>query len=357
MGLLHNEQYRALLRSLLGRFPDWELINGKTFLISGATGMIGSLLVDMLMERNAGLGPDKRCRVIAVSRNGKTAGERFFPWFGREDFRFLACDVSKPTDALPPADILIHAASTTHPVQYAAEPVNTIFANIEGARNMLEAAAGRPGSRFLLLSSVEIYGENRGDTERFKEGYCGYLDCNTLRAGYPEAKRVSEALCQAYRKEKAVDAVILRLPRVYGPTMRMSDTKAVAQFIKKGLAGEDIVLKSPGEQFYSYAFVGDAVLGILYVLTRGSDGEAYNLSDAGSDLSLKALAEMIAKKAGTKVVFSLPDESERTGYSPVTKAVMDAEKIKRLGWKPLFGIETGISETLRVVAENTLRRE
>jgi len=349
MELLNNEQYRALLKTLLNQFPNWELLDGKTFLISGATGMIGSLLVDMLMEHNAGPEPDKKCHVIAISRSVKTARERFGPWFEREDFQYLARDVSKPTDALPSADILIHAASTTHPVQYAAEPINTIFANIEGARNMLETAAAKAGSRFLLLSSVEIYGENRGDTERFGENYCGYLDCNILRAGYPEAKRVSEALCQAYRKEKAVDAVILRLPRVYGPTMRMSDTKAIAQFIKKGLAGEDIVLKSPGEQLYSYAFVGDAVLGILYVLTRGLDGEAYNLSDAGSDISLKALADIIAKKTGTKVVFALPDESERTGYSLATKAVMEAEKIKKLGWKPFFEIEAGISDTFSIL--------
>lgn len=351
MGLLQNEKYRDLLETLLDRFPDWAALNGKTFLISGATGMIGSLLVDMLMRRNERLVPETRCHVIAVSRNEKTARERFAFWFEKEEFQYLALDISKPLDTLPSADILIHAASTTHPVQYVAEPINTIFANIEGTRNMLEAAVNKPRNRFLLLSSVEIYGENRGDTDYFDEGYCGYIDCNTLRAGYPEAKRVSEALCQAYAREKGTDTVILRLPRTYGPTMRMSDSKAVAQFIKKALAGEDIVLKSPGEQLYSYAFVGDAVLGILYVLTRGESGQAYNLADEDSDIKLKDLATMAAERAGRKVVFQLPEESERAGYSAATKALLNADKLKGLGWQAAYDLNQGLALTIDILKE------
>jgi len=351
MGLLKNKEYRKLLEKLVNLFPDWKAFNGKYFAISGATGMIGSLLVDMLMEHNDWLAPEARCHVAAISRNEKTARERFAPWFEKEEFQFLSHDLSKPTNTLPPADILIHAASTTHPVQYAAEPINTIFANIEGARNMLEAAAEKAHSRFLLLSSVEIYGENRGDKDRFDENYCGYLDCNTLRACYPEAKRVSEALCQAYAREKGTDTVILRLPRVYGPTMRMSDSKAIAQFIRKALAGEDIILKSPGEQLYSYAFAGDAVLGMLYVLTRGENGQAYNLADSSSDIKLKDLADMTAKNAGTKVVFQLPEESERAGYSTATRALLNADKLKGLGWRANFDLNQGIALTLEILRE------
>lgn len=355
MGLLKNGMYQKLLSELLDQFPDWEVFNGKNFMISGATGMIGSLLIDMLMEHNDCLTPKKRCHVTAVIRNAETARERFEPWLAREEFQLLARDLSKPLDGLPAADILIHAASTTHPVQYSAEPINTIFANIEGARNMLEAAADKASSRFLLLSSVEIYGENRGDVDRFDEHYCGYLNCNTLRAGYPEAKRVSEALCQAYAREKGTDTVILRLPRVYGPTMRMSDSKAVAQFIKKALAGEDIILKSTGEQLYSYAFVGDAVLGMLYVLTRGESGQAYNLADEGSDLKLKDLAAMASASAGTRVVFQLPKESEQAGYSAATKALLNAGKLKGLGWRAGYDIARGMALTLEILKEGEKR--
>lgn len=352
MGLLKNEKYQVLVKDLISAFPYWDKLEGKSVLISGASGMIGSLLIDAIMTRNEVVEADRRCRVFATSRSERTARKRFAPWCDREEFFYFSHDIAQPIPALSRMpDYLIHAASTTHPAQYVGEPINTISANVLGCLNMLELAAQKPGSRFLLLSSVEIYGENRGDADYFNESYCGYLDCNTLRAGYPEAKRLSESMCQAYAKEKRVDAVILRLPRTYGPTMRMSDTKAIAQFIKKALAGEDIVLKSKGNQLYSYAFVSDAVLGLFYTLAEGVEGEAYNLADAGSDVTLKDLAAMLAQKVGRKVVFELPDERERSGYSTATKALLNADKLKKLGWQARYDMLEGLTETIEILRE------
>ena len=129
----------------------------------------------------------------------------------------------------------------------------------------------------------------------------------------------------------------------------MSDTKAIAQFIKKGLVGEDIVLKSEGNQFYSYALAADAVLGMLYVLADGTCGEAYNLADSGSDITLRELAALVADISGRKVVFDVPSESERAGYSTATRAVMCGEKLKALGWRPQYDIETGIKLTMEML--------
>lgn len=352
MELLKNKAYITLLRKLIEDFSDWKEIEGKDVLISGASGMLGSLLIDALMLRNEDVMPMRRNPVFATSRGAAAAKERFSRWIGREDFSFFSHDITEPLGGFnEKPELLIHAASTTHPVQYADEPINTILANILGVKNMLDVAAGAPGSRLLLMSSVEIYGENRGDVDYFDEKYCGFLDCNTLRAGYPEAKRVSESMCQAYIREKAVDAVIIRLPRCYGPTMKKSDTKAVSQFIKKGLAGEDIVLKSEGAQFYSYAFAADAVLGMLYVLARGSCGEAYNLADGGSDITLKELASLAAETAGTKVVFELPDAVERAGYSTATRAVMRGKKLRELGWSAKYDIGRGIKLTMELLRD------
>lgn len=352
MKLTENKRYLFRIDRLHRTFPHWDKLNGKTIFLSGASGMIGSFLVDSIMLRNESLPPEEKCGILAVGRNKSLAEERFQRWLGRPEFRFIKHDMGSPLGSLPKQpDFWIHAASTTHPVAYATEPVNTVLVNVLGTRHLLERASQTPGSRFLLLSSVEVYGENRGDTELFQESYCGYLDCNTLRAGYPEAKRVSEALCQAYIAEKGADAVIIRLPRCYGPTMRMSDSKAAAQFIKNAVRGEDIVLKSGGTQLFSYAHAFDAVSGILWVLLAGETGQAYNLADERSNVRLKDLAKIAADHAGTKVVFSLPDETEKRGCSTAGKALLDAGKLRALGWKAEYDIGAGVRETIDILRE------
>lgn len=208
-----------------------------------------------------------------------------------------------------------------------------------------------PDTQISVCSSVEIYGENRGDVEKFTENYLGYIDCNTLRAGYPESKRAGEALCQAYIRQKQLDIVIPRLSRTFGPTMLKSDSKALSQFLKNGIAGEDIVLKSEGTQFYSYTYVADAVTGLLFCLLLGENGQAYNIADDSCDITLRELAALIAESAGTQVCFELPDETERAGYSKATKAVMDGSKIESLGWKPLYHMQNGIEETMKILKE------
>lgn len=352
MQMIENKQYRSLVQRLLEGFPHWDKLNGKTIFLSGASGMIGSLLVDAIMLCNETCSKDRQCKVIALGRNQARAEARFANWLGNGTFFFIAHDISEPLPALPlEPDFFIHAASTTHPVAYATEPVNTIVSNVLGTRTLLDLAAQKPGSRFLLLSSVEIYGENRGDTEYFDENYCGYLNCNTLRAGYPEAKRVSESLCQAYMAQRGVETVILRLPRCYGPTMQPNDSKAIAQFIKNGVRRENIVLKSKGEQLYSFAHVSDAVSGMLWVLLCGEPGQAYNLGDERSNLQQKDLAKLIADYTGTKVVFELPDEVERKGYSTASKALLDSTKLQALGWRAKYDIANGIQETIDILRQ------
>lgn len=349
MCLMDNREYQESLVELRKQFNDFVSLEKKSILLTGATGMLGSFLVDAIMQKNKTLPEDRKCRIIALGRNRKTAAERFPYWMECGEFLFLECDIMKSVPSLPSKpDYVIHAASTTHPVAYATEPIDTIMLNIAGTFNLLQVAA-QYHCRFLLLSTVEIYGENRGDTDLFDENYNGYINCNTLRAGYPESKRTGEALCQAYIKQYNVDAVIIRLPRCFGPTMKKTDSKAIAQFIKNGLNNENIVLKSKGNQFFSYAYVSDAILGILNVLVYGKTGEAYNLASDNNNITLKELAELIADIAGVKVVFDLPNEIEAIGYSKATKAVMQAEKIKQIGWSAQYSIEQGVKQCMDIL--------
>ena len=330
----------------------WSELTGKSIAVSGASGMIGSYLIDVLMYRN--MHCNQRTRLYAIGRSKERLDKRFKIYLGNEFYQSVEWDINEPCDMEQwknPVDYFIHGASATHPVAYASDPIGTISANVIGTDHMLKLAVNASCERFVFLSTVEVYGENKGDTDKFSEDYLGYIDCNTLRAGYPESKRTGEALCQAYRKQKGLSVVIPRLSRTYGPTMLMSDTKALSQFILKGVAGEDIVLKSEGTQEFSYSYVGDAVSAILKIMLDGKDGEAYNVISKDSDVKLRDVAAYIADYAGRKVIFELPDATERAGYSKATKATLDDKKIRDLGFLSMYDIKLGLQHTIDIIKE------
>lgn len=349
MDLYSNALYLEDLHNVGALDLPWDKLKDKNLMLSGATGLLGSFLIDVILEKNVN---DKlNCTVYALGRNEKKAKERFFKYKDDEHLIFIPYDVQKPFQKsnLGTVDYVLHLASNTHPMQYSTDPIGTITTNIIGLLNMLDFAVEHRATRFAFASSNEIYGENRGDVEFFDEDYCGYINSNTMRAGYPESKRCGEALCQAYKNQKGLDVVIPRFTRSYGPTMLTSDTKAISQFIKKGIDGQDIVLKSAGTQFYSYTYVADAISGLLTVLLKGRSGDAYNIAEECSDIMLKDLAAIIAGINGKDVVFEIPSAIEAAGYSRATKARLDGHKLKQLGWSPEYDIKTGLKRTIEIL--------
>ena len=351
MNLYQNKKYIEDVKAVAALALPWEKLKDKSVMLSGATGLLGSFLIDVIMEKN--VEDELNCTVYALGRNEQKAKERFSKYSSDAHLVFIPYDVKQPfvRDDLGTVDYVLHLASNTHPMQYSTDPIGTITTNIIGVQNMLDFAVTHNTTRFAFASSNEIYGENRGDVEFFDEDYCGYINSNTMRAGYPESKRCGEALCQAYKAQKGLDVVILRFTRSYGPTMLMSDTKAISQFIKKGIAGEDIVLKSAGTQYYSYQYMADSASGLLTILLKGETGEAYNIAEEHSDIMLKDLAAVIAGMNGKEVVFEIPDAVEAAGYSTATKARLAGQKLQNLGWKPRYDIKSGMERTISILKE------
>ncbi len=339
--LTETEIYQNDIASVLRLKCDWLLLKNKTILISGATGLLGTYLTDMFLRLDEEY--DLNLKLVLISRNVHESRNK--------RITYLAHDISKPLMYSGRIDYIIHAASNTHPLAYATEPIETITTNVFGTTYLLNLAACNPGSRFLLASSVEIYGEDISNLDTgFTETDMGYLDCNSVRAGYCESKRMSESLCQAYIAQKNSDCVIARLCRCYGPTLKKDDSKALSQFLRNGIEGKDIVLKSKGEQYFSYLYASDAASALIFLLLNGKNGEAYNVADSESNISLKDLAGLIADIAGTKVVFDLPDETESKGFSKATRAILDSSKINALGWKAQINFENGLRKTIEMMA-------
>ena len=339
--------YDQDIKNIIDLDLPWNKLQNHSLLFTGASGLIGTMLVDVLMAKNEK--EQLNCKIYAVGRNEKKAKKRFVDYWENPCFCFVAMDVNKPIQFEENIDYIIHAASNTHPKLYASDPVGSLMTNLEGTYNLLEYGRTHNLKRMLFLSSVEIYGQALHSNDVFDEKYCGYIDCNGVRACYPEGKRAGEALCNAYISKFGLDIVIPRLSRVYGPTMRLDDSKAMSQFLMNGVRGEDIVLKSRGLQKFSYCYVGDVVQGLLYCLLKGECGEAYNIADVKTDLLLKDITQYIASLNGRKVAFDLPDVMELKGFSKVTVGVMDSTKLQRLGWYPFDDLKSGLKKTIEVL--------
>jgi UDP-glucuronate decarboxylase len=310
---------------------DWSKLDEKTIMISGGAGFIGSFVSDVIRYRNEKY--HSNIHVVSLSRHG---GE------SDDTVEKIAADITKPIEYTGPVDYILHLASNTHPAQYASDPVGTITTNIIGCDNLLKLAVEKNSSRFLLASSVEIYGQ--GTEDLMDEKYCGYINCNNARAGYNEAKRTCEALCRSYESQYGVDVVIARLARTVGADHK-KDTKAMSQFMDKAVNGEDIILKSKGNQRYSFCYVADTASGIFKVLLGGASGEAYNVSDDDEGKTLGNYAEYLAQLAGKKVVYDIEDNAS---VSKATYALMDTEKIKKIGWKPMYTVSNGLQRAYQI---------
>ena len=339
--------YRDNILQITDAKLPWEKLSGSNILVTGATGLIGGCLVEVLMAN-----PQRDYHVYASGRNEERAKEHFKDFAKDPSFHFVRYDVLQPLESDIKFDYIIHAASNASPNFFANNPVEVIKSNIYGVSNLMEYGLKHGLKRFLYVSSGEIYGE--GDGRVFTEEYSGYVDCATPRACYPSSKRAAETLCVSYAAEYGVDVVIARPCHVYGPHFTEADNRAYAQFIRNVVKGGDIVMKSTGEQFRSWCYVVDCVSALLYILLKGDNGQVYNIADATSNISIKELAEMIASIGGRSVVMDLPTDAEKAGFNVVTKSVFSTEKLEYLGWNIVGTLRKKIQATIEEIANKNI---
>lgn len=320
-------------------YIPFEKLDGKNILVTGACGLIGSAVIDFLMENKA------NCNIYAMARSRSKAVNRFAMYLENPLFHIIEGDVNTPIKDQITFHYIINAASNANPNAYATDPVGTMWTNINGTKNLLDYGKEHGLERFLYVSSGEVYGN--GDVDEWNESDSGYVDCMTMRSCYPTSKRAAETLCVAYSQQYGIETVVARPCHTYGPHFTDSDTRAYAQFVRNARKHENIVLKSKGEQYRSWLYVKDCASAILTILLKGENEEAYNVADENSCITIRELAETIANIGGGKVVFDLPSDVEKKGFSVIRKAVFNTRKLESLGWKPKYELQDALVETIK----------
>ncbi len=341
--LLYTDEYIKDVRCVLKEIPNLHDIRNKRVLITGANGLIGSAVVDLLLEANKFLGYN--VEIYAAGRSKERMDARFKDQTNHVYFHFVEYHAEQPLAFDLYFDYIIHCASNANPMVYVNEPVETLWNNLLGTKNLLDYMKQGKARRFLYVSSSEVYG-NKDSKEPYSEQDYGYLDLLNPRACYPSSKRAAETLCASYLKEYNVDYVIVRPGHVYGPSMTDNDNRAASQFARDVKNGHDIVMKSAGRQLRSYCYSLDCASAIVSVLLNGKKENAYNISNRDSVVTIKQMAECFAQAADRKIVVEAASEDEKAGYNLMENSSLCARKLESLGWRGKFDMITGAKHTL-----------
>ena len=330
---------RADLQRVSELFPHWEELQNKSVFITGATGLVGSMLVRCLCASPA------QITVIAHVRNERKAREMF----GDLPVRYCVGDVTAPIRYDGPVDHILHTASVTASKTFVTEPVKTLTTAIDGTRSLLEFAREKAAASMVYVSSMEAYGITDPALERVSEQDLGYIDILSVRASYSEGKRICECLCAAYAAQYGVNVRIARLAQTFGAGVSESDGRVFAQFTKSCLAGEDIVLHTLGKSMGNYCYTADAVRGLLTILLRGENGSAYTVANPATSMPIREVAQLVSDTltgGKTRIVFDIPQNSLTYGYAPDVTMRLSADKLRGLGWEP----EVDLPEMFRRLA-------
>lgn len=313
----------------------WEEFAGKTVLVTGGTGLIGSAILRTLAaaDRKYSLG----IRLLAVGRSGEKARSL------REEcgVQFFLQDIARPLEISGPVHYIFHGAACTKSKEMVKNPAELIRTAVSGTMQILELARRKEVLGMVYLSSMEGYGQIMPPADRVTEDMLGYIDLTKVRSCYAESKRMCENMCACWHAQHGVPVKTARLAQTFGAGTPQDDTRVFAQFARSVIAGEDIVLHTRGETIGNYCYTFDAVRALLTILQKGENGECCNVANRGAAMTVFRMAELVADKFGEgniKVRIEIPDCIENMGYAAVSQNVLDTEKIESLGWHPEYDL-------------------
>lgn len=332
---MNNAILKEDVRLFAQQFELWEQLRGKAFLITGATGLIGSVMIKCLLELNR-----KRelgIKIKAIVRNLEKAQSIFFDDYKDILFYDIPLVQINANNISNDVDYIVHLASPTASRYFVEHPVETLRTAIDGTTAVLDYAKEANVEGFVYASSLEIYGSNDNDNI-IDENYQGYINPLDIRSSYSMGKRASECLCHTYAKEYGVNAVIARLTQTFGAGISVDDNRVFAQFARSIIKGENIVLHTKGKSAKPYCYTTDAVEGMLYLLLRGERGEAYNVANKDTYISILEMAKLVSGMFDPHPQVIIDIDPTR-GYAPHTQLRLNTNKIEELGWSPKYELK------------------
>ena len=314
----------------------WESLKNSHILVTGATGLVGSMLVKALLTANRVRGLD--LTVYALIRNPQKAAKLYGDLAERKELVFVTGDLCDPDLKIAaPLDYIFHGAAITTSKIMVTRPVETLKTALQGTETMLELAKEKQVKGMVYISSMEAFGRPDPTLAAVREEDLGYVDLTNVRSCYPEGKRVCELMCACYASEYGVPVKSARLAQTFGAGVDISEGRVFAQFTKSAMAGEDIVLHTAGRSIGNYCYTADVITGLLTILLKGENGGTYTVANPRTATRICDMAQMVADKIGggkSRVVFDIPEDAMKYGYAPDVVMHLNSDKLQALGWQP-----------------------
>ncbi len=278
---------------------------------------------------------------------------------GRPDLKLVKHDITEPLPEVVEAfDYVIHAASIASPTYYRRYPIETMDANVNGLRSLLDYCLARqetadPVKGVLFFSTSEIYGDPPPDSIPTDETYRGNVSCTGPRACYDESKRYGETLCVNFAHVYGLPVKIARPFNNYGPGLQLTDRRVLPDFVRDVLGGRDVEMLSDGSPTRTFCYVADAVVGYYKILVQGRSGEAYNIGTETPEISMLELAERVVCIARElfdyegHVVRRASTDAHYLTDNPTRRCPAIAKARSELGYHPGIDLDEGLRRSLR----------